>query len=108
MSSASRQLAKVVRRVEFITGLFPDDGAEESGFQDVLRCRRHTVSRPGHPGYAPAWDCRRDCVSGRLDGCGRLRREVFMPDPIADADLASMWATLGTSWRNGAIIKRVL
>jgi hypothetical protein len=31
-----------------------------------------------------------------------------MPDPIADADLASMWAKLGTSGRKGAIIKRVL
>jgi hypothetical protein len=28
--------------------------------------------------------------------------------PIADEELASVWAKLGTSWRNGAIIKRVL
>jgi hypothetical protein len=43
---------------------------------------------------------------GSMSASG-LRREVFMPDPIADSDLASMWAKLGTSWLNGAIIKRV-
>jgi hypothetical protein len=37
-----------------------------------------------------------------------LRREVFMLVPIAAEDLASVRAKLGTSWRNGAIIKRVL
>ena len=37
-----------------------------------------------------------------------LRREVFMLDPTPDQDLASMWAKLGTSRRDGAIIKRVL
>jgi hypothetical protein len=42
---------------------------------------------------------------GSMSASG-LRREVFMPDPIADADLVSMWAELGI-WRDGAVIKRV-
>jgi hypothetical protein len=46
------------------------------------------------------------CPDGSMTAAG-LRREVFMPDPIADADLASVWAKLGTSWCNGAVIKRV-
>ena len=33
-------------------------------------------------------------------------RKVFMLDPIAGEDLASMWAKLGT-WRDGAVINRV-
>jgi hypothetical protein len=44
---------------------------------------------------------------GSMTAAG-LRREVLKLDPIADEDLASVWAKLGTSWRNGAIIKRVL
>ena len=35
------------------------------------------------------------------------RREVFMLDPIPDAELASVWAKLGTSGRDGAVINRV-
>jgi hypothetical protein len=44
---------------------------------------------------------------GSMSAAG-LRREVLKLDPIADEDLASVWAKLGTSWRNGAIIKLVL
>ena len=44
---------------------------------------------------------------GSMTAAG-LRREVLKLDPIADEDLASVWAKLGSSWRNGAIIKRVL
>jgi hypothetical protein len=36
-----------------------------------------------------------------------LRREVFVLDPIADEDLARVWTKRGTSWRHGAVIKRV-
>ncbi len=35
------------------------------------------------------------------------RREVFMLDPIPDQDLASVWAKVGTSGRDGAVINRV-
>jgi hypothetical protein len=44
---------------------------------------------------------------GSMTAAG-LRCEVLKLDPIADEELASVWAKLGTSWRNGAIIKRVL
>jgi hypothetical protein len=44
---------------------------------------------------------------GSMTAAG-LRREVFMLDPIANEDLASGWTKLGTSCRNGDIIKRVL
>jgi len=43
---------------------------------------------------------------GSMTAAGR-RREVFMLDPIAGADLDRVWAKLGTSWRDGAVIKRV-
>jgi hypothetical protein len=46
-------------------------------------------------------------LDGSMTAAGP-RREVFMLDPIPDQDLASTWAKLGTSWRDGAIIKRVL
>ena len=42
---------------------------------------------------------------GSMTAAG-LRREVFMLDPIANEDLAGVWAELGI-WRDGAVVKRV-
>ena len=44
---------------------------------------------------------------GSMTAAG-LRREASMLDPIADEDLASVWAKRSTNWRNDAVMKRLL
>ena len=39
---------------------------------------------------------------GSMTAAG-LRREVLKLDPIADEDLASVWAKRGTNWRNDPV-----
>jgi hypothetical protein len=64
--------------------------------------RREDVTPP------PAQDSRFSSFPNGSMTAEGTRRQVFMLDPIADEELASVWAKRGTNWRKDAVIKRVL